>query len=55
MKGKITRWPFFVVFFEDEIDEVVRQFGHFAKQFGFWKGPTGEGENRRRGSPVIDK
>lgn len=42
-------------FFEDEIDEVVRQFGHFAKQFGFWKGPTGEGENRRRGSPVIDK
>ena len=30
--------------FEDEIDEVVRQFGLLSKQFGFWKGPTGEGE-----------
>ena len=40
-------------FFEDEIDEVVRQFGHFQGNFGFGKGPPEkakkkEGKSRDR-------
>ena len=50
MKGRLQD-----AFFEDEIDEVVRQFGHFFQAIWIWERAHRRRRKRRRGSPVIDK